>query len=63
VTGKIIAVNEELSEAPELINQNPYEKGWIAEVELSDWESDQELLLGFDGYFAVMKRKADEFHV
>jgi glycine cleavage system H protein len=63
VTGKIIAVNEELSEAPELINQNPYEKGWIAEVELSDWESDQELLLGFEGYFAVLKRKVDEFHV
>jgi len=56
-------VNEELSSAPELINKNPYEKGWIAEIELSDFESDKELLLDFEGYFKVLKRKVDEFHV
>ncbi|OLN33030.1 putative zinc-binding protein [Desulfosporosinus metallidurans] len=63
VSGKITAVNEELSVAPELINQNPYEKGWIAEVELSDLESDKEFLLDFEGYFTILKRKVDEFHV
>lgn len=63
VSGKIIAINEELNSAPELINQNPYEKGWIADIELSDFESDKELLLDFDGYFKVLKRKVDEFHV
>lgn len=63
VTGKIIAINEELESAPELINQNPYEKGWIADIELSDFESDKELLLDFDGYFKILKRKVDEFHV
>ncbi|SPF33837.1 Glycine cleavage system H protein [Candidatus Desulfosporosinus infrequens] len=63
VSGRITAVNEELSVAPELINQNPYEKGWIAEVELSDLESDKEFLLEFDGYFAILKRKVDDFHV
>lgn len=63
VSGKIIAVNEELSAAPELINKNPYEKGWIAEVELSELESDKELLLDFEGYFTILKRKVDEFHV
>lgn len=63
VSGKIIAVNEELSAAPELINQNPYEKGWIAELELSDLASDKELLLEFEGYFTILKRKVDEFHV
>ena len=63
VSGKIIAINEELDSAPELINQNPYEKGWIADIELSDFESDKELLLDFDDYFAVLKRKVDEFHV
>ena len=62
VSGKIIAVNEELESAPELINQNPYEKGWIADIELSDFESDKELLLDFDGYFKILKRKVDEFH-
>lgn len=62
VSGRIIAVNEELESAPELINQNPYEKGWIADIELSDFESDKELLLDFDGYFKILKRKVDEFH-
>jgi len=63
VSGRITAVNEELSVAPELINQNPYEKGWIVEVELTDLESDKELLLEFEEYFKILKRKVDEFHV
>ena len=63
VSGKIIAINEELSSTPEMININPYEKGWIAEIELSDFESDKELLLDFEGYFKILKRKVDEFRV
>jgi glycine cleavage system H protein len=34
VGGRIISVNEELSEAPEIINTDPYGKGWIAIVDL-----------------------------
>lgn len=34
VTGDIIEVNEELLDAPELINEDPYGKGWIAVVKL-----------------------------
>jgi len=63
VSGKVVAINSALLTSPELINQNPYEKGWIADVELRDWEGDQELLLSFDGYFPILKRKVDEFHV
>jgi glycine cleavage system H protein len=63
ISGKVTAVNEELSSAPELINQSPYEKGWIAELELADLTSDRELLLDFEGYFKIMKKKVDEFHV
>ncbi|MEJ2181974.1 MAG: glycine cleavage system protein GcvH [Nitrospirota bacterium] len=40
VSGTIVKVNEELSETPEVINEDPYGKGWIAVVELS---SDAEL--------------------
>lgn len=36
VSGTIIEVNEELDEAPEIINEEPYGKGWIAIVEMSD---------------------------
>jgi len=63
VSGTITAINDKLLEAPELINKNPYEEGWIAEIELSDFESDKELLYTFDTYFDILKRKVDEFHV
>lgn len=36
VSGTVVAVNDRLSDSPELINQAPYEDGWIVEVELSD---------------------------
>ncbi|NOZ24557.1 MAG: glycine cleavage system protein GcvH [Nitrospirae bacterium] len=36
VSGTIIEVNEDLEESPEIINEDPYGKGWIAVVELSD---------------------------
>ena len=36
VSGDVIAVNEELSSAPELLNEDPYEKGWLFKVKMSD---------------------------
>ncbi len=60
VSGKVISINETLVQKPELINENPYELGWIAELELTDFESDQELIIGFDQYFEIMKKKVEE---
>jgi glycine cleavage system H protein len=36
IEGKVVAVNESLPDAPDLINKSPYDEGWIAELELSD---------------------------
>ncbi len=36
VTGKILQVNTELQDHPELLNQDPYGKGWIAVLELAN---------------------------
>ncbi|KAK3432359.1 hypothetical protein EUGRSUZ_E04249 [Eucalyptus grandis] len=36
VTGKVVEVNEELSNSPGLVNSSPYEQGWIIKVEMSD---------------------------
>ncbi|HCK22147.1 MAG TPA: glycine cleavage system protein GcvH [Bacteroidetes bacterium] len=36
VSGKVIEVNSELDGTPELINQDPYEKGWMIRIEMSD---------------------------
>jgi glycine cleavage system H protein len=62
VSGKVIAINETLVQKPELINENPYELGWVAEIELTDFESDKELLIGFDKYFEIMKRKVEDLN-
>lgn len=42
--GRIVEVNEELTEHPEYINQDPYGKGWILKIEVSDVNELQELL-------------------
>lgn len=49
VSGTIVEVNEELSDSPEIINESPYEKGWIAVVEMSD-ESEIEALMEASDY-------------
>ena len=36
VSGKIIEVNEDLEDNPELVNSSPYESGWLYRVELQD---------------------------
>jgi glycine cleavage system H protein len=35
LTGKILSVNTALDSTPELINQDPYNGGWIAEIEIT----------------------------
>jgi len=63
VSGKVVSINNTLEQKPELINENPYESGWIAELELNDFESDKELLIGFNKYFEIMKKKVEDFNV
>ena len=43
-SGEVIQVNEELLEHPELINQSPYESGWIAKIKLSDLQEFEQLM-------------------
>ena len=40
VSGEIMDVNTELEESPEIINEDPYDKGWIAVIEI---ENDSEI--------------------
>lgn len=44
VTGVVIEVNEDLAESPEIINEDPYGKGWIAKVEIEDPSELDELM-------------------
>ncbi len=44
MSGKIVEFNESLSDAPESINESPYEQGWIIKVEVSNPEEINDLL-------------------
>jgi len=49
VSGKITEMNEELEDNPELINEDPYEKGWIIKMEIQN-PAELEELLDSDSY-------------
>ncbi len=44
VSGKIVAINEDLADSPELVNRDPYHDGWLFRVQLSDASELEELL-------------------
>lgn len=52
VSGKIIAVNEDLADAPEMINSDPYGEAWLIKIKLSD-PSEIEVLLDVASYKAL----------
>jgi glycine cleavage system H protein len=60
VSGTLVAANEALKLTPELVNQSPYDTGWLAEVEATDWEADRAALLDPEAYFAVMQSQVGE---
>jgi glycine cleavage system H protein len=60
VAGTILQVNEALEESPELINQAPYGEGWLAVIELRDWEADRGSLLDAERYLEVVRVQALE---
>ncbi len=44
LSGKIVKVNEELKARPELVNQSPYEKGWLFQIETENAQEFNALL-------------------
>ena len=49
VSGKIMALNENLESEPELVNQDPYNKGWIIKITIDD-QSELDKLLNAKDY-------------
>jgi len=49
ITGKLIKMNDNLQNKPELINQSPYEDGWIIKVKPEE-SIDLNLLLNYSSY-------------
>ena len=59
VSGTVVAVNEALEEAPEMVNQDPYGDGWFFKVEPTDLE-EMDDLLDADGYEQHCESEDDE---
>ncbi len=36
LSGRIVAINEDVQQNPELVNESPYEKGWMIRIEVKD---------------------------
>ncbi|HBT47047.1 MAG TPA: glycine cleavage system protein GcvH [Peptococcaceae bacterium] len=56
ISGKVVAVNEELLDAPQLINQDPYGQGWMIEIELTD-PQEAEKLLDASAYLKLLEEE------
>jgi len=56
LSGRIVKVNDELALSPELINQDPYGKGWMFVIEMSNPE-EKERLLTPDKYIQTIKQR------
>jgi len=57
VSGKIVEVNESVEEAPEIINEDPYGKGWIATIEMANPSELDDLMdsKGYQDYIEELK--------
>jgi glycine cleavage system H protein len=55
VSGKIVKINTELKDHPEVVNADPYGKGWIAVIELSDPDQVNGLMTA-EQYEAFLKK-------
>jgi glycine cleavage system H protein len=54
ISGKVVEVNDPLSDAPETINEDPYEEGWMIVIEPSD-PKDLESLMDAKAYRAFVE--------
>lgn len=59
VSGKVVKVNEELTDEPELMNTDPYTDGWAIELELSDTKQ-LDGLLSASEYEKYLQQEASE---
>lgn len=53
LTGTVIEFNEELETDPEVINKDPYEKGWIVKIQMAD-KSELDELLDKEAYLEII---------
>lgn len=58
LSGSVVEVNEDVIDAPELLNESPYEDGWLVKVKLSD-PSEADALMSAAGYEQMLAEQED----
>jgi glycine cleavage system H protein len=57
VSGEVVAVNEDLADAPERVNESPYGDGWLFRIQPSD-AAEIDALMDADAYAAMVASEA-----
>jgi glycine cleavage system H protein len=60
ISGLVLEVNNVLSDAPELVNKSPYEKGWITIIKPDDIKKDLPTLMRPEAYRDLVKKIANK---
>ncbi|MEJ5172087.1 MAG: glycine cleavage system protein GcvH [Hydrogenothermaceae bacterium] len=60
LTGKIISINEDLSNDPSVINSDPYGDGWICDIQLKDLQEIEDLMTADDYRAYLEELEAEE---
>jgi len=55
ISGKVESSNQDLEESPELINESPYEKGWLCKINPSNLQNDLKNLMQGDSLKEFIK--------
>jgi len=57
VSGKVLEVNDDLPDNPEMVNEDPYGDGWMIKIEMNDPEELQDLMTAaeYEEYVAEEK--------
>ncbi len=50
VSGKVIEINEQLIEKPELLNEEPFEEMWLIKIESENYKEDSSDLIEYNKY-------------
>jgi len=56
LSGSIVEVNDEVADAPELINESPFEEGWLVKVKLGE-PAEQDDLMGAEEYEQLLNEQ------
>ncbi len=60
MAGTVAEVNRALDATPEVVNQDPYERGWLVLIEPESWDTEKAKLLDPQAYFAVMQAQVQK---